>query len=110
MDSFQYANFLAHNLFASASDLQMNSFTFQQDNDPKRTSKLAKSFFVDKNIPVLPWPAQSPDMNPIENLWGIIKRRVAEIQPKNKDELKNAIIMTWNQITPEICMKLVKSF
>ena len=52
MDSFQYVNILADNLFASASDLRMNSFTFQQDNDPKHTSKLAKSFFVDQKIPV----------------------------------------------------------
>lgn len=40
---------------------------------------------------MLPWPPQSPDMNPIENLWGHVKEKVAELQPKNIGELKTLI-------------------
>jgi transposase len=110
MDAAEYCSILSDNLFASVKKLKMNSFIFQQDNDPKHTSKLAKSFFVEKNVEVLPWPAQSPDMNPIENLWAIVKARVADLEPKNKDELKKAIKEAWESITFKTTNKLVVSF
>lgn len=86
MDAEMYCSILSDNLLSSVTQLGMSSYIFQQDNDPKHTSKLAKSFFAEEKINLLSWPAQSPDMNPIENLWAIIKVRVAEIQPINKTE------------------------
>jgi hypothetical protein len=49
---------------------------FQQDNDPKHTSRLAKAWFRNNDITVFPWPAKSPDLSPIENAWAQLKRKI----------------------------------
>lgn len=110
MDAAKYVSILSDNLIDSRNMLGIQNMIFQQDNDPKHTSRLAREYLMENNIQTLKWPAQSPDMNPIENLWAIVKRKVEVLQPKSKNELKEAIIQAWSEITPEITMKLVFSF
>ncbi len=50
-------------------------FIFQQDLAPAHTAKITKSWLNDHGVGVLDWPPNSPDLNPIEDIWGIVKRK-----------------------------------
>ncbi len=85
-------------------------FIFQQDLAPAHTAKGTKSWFNNHGVTVLDWPANSPDLNPsIENLWGIVKRKMRVPRPNNADDLKATIKETWALITPEQCHRLIDS-
>ncbi len=55
---------------------------------------------------MLDWPENSPDQNPIENLWGIVKSKMRDTRPNNADDLKAAVKATWASIIPEQCHRL----
>ncbi len=82
---------------------------FQQDLAPAHTAKSTKSWLNDHGVGELDWPANSPDLNPIENLWGIVKRKMRNKRPKNADELKATVKETWASIPPQQCHKLITS-
>jgi hypothetical protein len=89
--------------------LHDGDFIFQQDNDPKHTSKKAKKWFEDHNITVLDWPAQSPDLNPIEHIWHQLKIKLSryETNAKGVHELWERCDREWNTFTTETCRKYI---
>ena len=60
---------------------------FMQDNAPYHTVKSVKTFLSEEDVTVMEWPAQSPDMNPIENVWKLLNERAKEKKPRNVGEL-----------------------
>ena len=84
---------------------------FQQDLAPCHTAKKVKKIFADNDIKVLEWPGNSPDLNPIENLWSIVKRRLLKMDCTTKTKLIAAIIAVWyrDQEIAQNCQNLVES-
>ena len=96
-----YCDILHECLVEQASVLHPDGWIFQEDNDPKHTSKVAKGFMQDRGISRMDWPACSPDMNPIENIWSWIKRKIDLKSPRNLIELAEVLNDTWNSLEPE---------
>jgi transposase len=87
----------------------LQSFIFQHDNAPCHKSASTVSFLNDRNVAILDWPANSPDANPIENLWHIIKSKINTLGPLNADEMWKEIQNIWYNIPSGICRNLVDS-
>ena len=78
----------------------LKELVFQQDNAPAHSSKQTKAWLNANNIKVMKWPPCSPDLNPIENFWSILKLKIYKNgrQFKNNDELWEEITKTANKI------------
>ena len=78
MDAAKYCEILEDGLVESFETLEMEKGEcyFQQDNDLKHTSKKANKWLEDNDIQVISWPAQSPEIDPIEHLWEHLKHQL----------------------------------
>ena len=83
---------------------------FQQDNAPPHKALITRQFFLDNEIEVMEWPATSPDLNIIENLWAYLKNKIGKSGPPTSipDLVKSATDL-WKKVTPEHCSRLALS-
>lgn len=110
-DSRKYIDTLWNYLLPFAMEKHGSSFEFQQDNAAIHTSSLTKSFLSAGNVKTMQWPALSPDLNPIENLWGILVHRVyaGGAQYEDLTSLKNKIEVEWEKLGENELKPLIKS-
>ena len=79
-----------------------------QDNDLKHTSRAAQEFYAKSGINWWRTPAESPDMNPIKNLWHELKEYMRrEVKPRNKQELVNGILRFWATADVHKCCRYI---
>ena len=109
LTSQRYTDILENFLLPNADVFFGNDWILQQDNDPKHTAKHAKQWFQEKNVTVLPFPAYSPDLNPIENIWGIMKERVNQKGLTKVEDMKREVVRYWDSITHETLTSLIGS-
>lgn len=110
MNAHSYIDILRGNLLRSAEKLEIQtSYYFQQDNDPKHTAHITKLWLLYNVRRQLKTPPQSPDLNPIENLWYLLDLQVRKRKVSNKTQLKQVLSEEWLKITNETTKKLVES-
>ncbi len=86
---------------------------FQQDNAPCHKAQIISDWFLEHNneCTLLKWPPQSPDLNPIEQLWDVVEREILimDVQTTNLQQLCDAMMTIWTKISEECFQHLVES-
>ncbi|GFX50004.1 transposable element Tcb1 transposase [Trichonephila clavipes] len=84
---------------------------FQQDNARPHVACIVQRFFVNYQIELLPWPAHSPDLSPIENMWPMVAQKLAQITPPaaTPDQLWQRVEAAWSAVPQEYIQSLFES-
>lgn len=128
MDAPLYRDILAQNMLRHGQERMPQDWLFQQDNDPKHVSGLmmgtvrvrrlpggrrlrirTPGWFAQNNVRLLRTPSMSPDLNPIEHLWAMVKQKLRGRRLQNKDELWRAVQQAWDEIPLDKLISLVNS-
>lgn len=109
-DAAKYVDVLQHHLLPSArSFFPSGLWWFQQDNAPQHSSRAARTWFHNHGVNCIDFPPLSPDLNPIENLWADLKRRVEHRRARTIEELERHLGEEWEATDPTLLASLAHS-
>ena len=108
MNSNMYCEILQQSMIPSLQK-QDSRVVFLPDNDPKHISKTTIALLKRLRVKVMDWPSMSPDLNPREHLWGILKRKVEVCKVSNICQLCDIVMEEWKSIPVATCKALVNS-
>jgi len=106
----KYVNVLQGNLIQTARHFYPHEgWWLLQDNAPQHTSNLAKTWFFNHGVQLIDFPPYSPDLNPIENLWSILKSRIESRLARSINEVERILKEEWEAIDTSLLQSLVAS-
>ncbi len=105
----KYIELLEHNMLPQEDIFPGTSMHISTNNAKPHSAHITKSWLRRKMVRVLDWPACSPDLSPIENVWRILKRKMRQRRPCTVAHLKTCLQEEWDKITPETLHHLVSS-
>ena len=111
MNAQKYKQILIHQAKPNIEKLftSQSNWKFQHNNDPKHIAKIVTNYFENNNLSIIDWPAQSHDLNTIENLWKEIKKRTIGKKHQSEDEIFQILKDIWINIDKNILKTLVES-
>ena len=111
LNQHAYLDILNRELLPTITREQMNGIqsVFQQDNAPCHRAKTVEKWFTDNKITKLTWPANSPDLNCIENLWSWLDSQISKANPQNLDQLKSCVVNHLENVPKSIIENLIDS-
>ncbi|CAJ0919523.1 unnamed protein product [Ranitomeya imitator] len=107
MNSEVFRDILCAQIQPNAAKLIARRFMLQMDNDPKHKAKATQEFIKAKKWNILEWRSQSPDLNPIEHAFHLLKTKLQTERPTNKQQLKTTAVKAWQSIKKEETQPLV---
>ena len=110
MKSKNYKELLEERFIPEAADIMGDFWILQQDGATSHTAKCVTNMLDKMEIEYLDWPARSPDLSPIENLWSILKNNVYKRNPNNVFELEDYIFEEWDRLDDVMVGRLARSF